>query len=256
MRIALIAFCLGVWWLQQQAVLPSARWLWVLPLLSAVVLLPRFTHPLSRLLRTFAVALLCAALGFAWAAWRADLRLDERLPAHWQGVDMIVVGVVSDLPQVNARGERFVLDVEQALTPDAPQLKRVQLTRYWPSQGEHRPTVQAGERWQFTVRLKQPYGTHNPNGFDLEAWMLERGIAGSGYVRDQPQPQRLETRATTAVAWIASVRSNIRERILSTLDDAPYSGVIVALVVGDQRSIPPDQWRVFTRTGVNHLLSI
>ena len=200
MRIVLIAFCLGVWLLQQQAALPSARWLWLLPLLSGVLLLPAFSNAVAENLRRLAVALLCATLGFAWAAWRADLRLAERLPDHWQGVDLTVVGVVSDLPQANARGERFVFDVERVVTPNAPGLQRIQLARYWPRAAAHNPTVHAGERWQFTVRLKTPYGTHNPHGFDLEAWMLEHGIAASGYVREQPQPRRLDTRASTPAA--------------------------------------------------------
>ena len=256
MRLALIAFAVGVWWLQQQAALPSARWLGVLPLLAAAALLPRPSQSIARALRTLLIAVLGAALGVSWAAWRAELRLADRLPAHWQGVDISVVGVVSDLPQAGALGERFVLDVEQVLTPDAPTLKRIQLTRYWPRNGLREPAVQAGERWRFTVRLKRPHGTHNPHGFDLEAWMLERGIAGSGAIRAQPPPERLAARAPTFVAWIAAARADLRERIRTTLGDAPYAGVIVALVVGDQRSIPHAQWRVFTRTGVNHLLSI
>jgi competence protein ComEC len=261
MRINLIAFCCGIWLLQQQAQLPPVRWAWLLPLLSAILLLPHFSTQVLEALWRLLVALLCVALGFSWAAWRADLKLADRLPEHWQGVDITLVGVVNELPQANARGERFVLDVEQVTTAGAPRLKRIQLTRYWPrgaafNATEHKPTVQAGERWQFTVRLKRPYGTHNPHGFDLEAWMLERGIAGSGYVREQPPPQRLEARAGTPAAWIAATRSAIREQIMLTLGDAPYAGVIAALVIGDQRSIPHDQWRAFTRTGVNHLLSI
>ncbi|WP_310448004.1 DNA internalization-related competence protein ComEC/Rec2 [Thiobacillus sp.] len=256
MRFYLIAFCLGVWLLQQQATLPPARWLWLLPLLGSVLWLPRFSRPAPETLRRLAVALLSLSLGFAWAGWRADLRLADHLPGHWQGVDIRLVGVVSDLPQSDARGERFVLDVEQVLTPDAPNLQRIQLARYWPRDDpSHTPTVQAGERWQFTVRLKTPYGTHNPHGFDLEAWTLERGIAASGYVREQ-QPQRLTERAGTPAARIAATRATIRQRIMHTLDDAPYAGVISALVIGDQRGIPHEQWRAFTRTGVNHLLSI
>ena len=261
MRINLIAFCFGVWLLQQQAVLPPAQWAWGLPLLSSVLFLPRFSHAALNLLRQLAVALLCMAVGYAWAAWRADLKLADRLSNHWQGVDLTVIGVVSDLPQANARGERFVLDVERVLTPQAPALQRIQLTRYWPRgsathAGQRAPTVQAGERWQFTVRLKRPYGTHNPHGFDLEAWMLERGIAASGYVREQPAPQQLNAQASTPAGWVAATRASIRSQIQRTLADAPYAGVIAALVIGDQRSIPHDQWRAFTRTGVNHLLSI
>lgn len=256
MRITPIAFCFGVWLLQQQAALPSARWLWLFPLLSAALWLPRFSRDVPETLRRLAVVLLGVALGFAWAAWRADLRLADRLPDHWQGVDLAVVGVVNDLPQADARGERFVLDIERTLTPHGPVLHRIQLARYWPREGARNPTVKAGERWQFTVRLKRPYGTHNPHGFDLEAWMLERDIAASGYVRENPSPRRLDAQAATPAAWIAATRAALRERIAATLGDAPYAGVIAALVVGDQRSIPYDQWRAFTRTGVNHLLSI
>ncbi|MDQ1314893.1 MAG: competence protein ComEC [Pseudomonadota bacterium] len=256
MRLILIAFCLGIWLLQQQAALPPTRWLWALPLLSGILLLPRFTHPPSEIMRLGGVALLSVALGFAWAAWRADARLAERLPDHWQGVDVEIVGVVSDLPHANVRGERFVFDVERVLTPGVSAIRRVQLTRYWPRGADPRPTIHAGERWQFTVRLKRPNGTHNPHGFDLEAWMLERGIAASGYVRETPPPQRLDARAATPAAWIDAAREGICSRIFATLDDAPYAGVISALVIGDQRSIPHPQWRSFTRTGVNHLLSI
>jgi len=256
MRITLIAFCFGVWLLQQQATLPPARWWWTLPLLVAVLWVPRCSSPVPETLRRLAVLLLGGALGFAWAAWRADLRLADRLPDHWQGVDLAVVGVVSDLPQADARGERFVLDVERTLTPHGPVLHRIQLARYWPREGARHPVVQAGERWQFTVRLKRPYGTHNPHGFDPEAWMLERDMTASGSVREQPAPRRLDARAATPAAWIAATRAAIRERIVATLGDAPYAGVVAALVIGDQRGIPNAQWRAFTRTGVNHLLSI
>ena len=52
------------------------------------------------------------------------------------------------------------------------------------------------------------------------------------------------------------LRSGIRERIIAALPQDPYAGVIAALAIGDQRAIPPEQWQTFTRTGVNHLMSI
>jgi competence protein ComEC len=33
------------------------------------------------------------------------------------------------------------------------------------------------------VRLKRPHGNLNPHGFDYEAWLFERGIRATGYVR-------------------------------------------------------------------------
>src|SRR5512143_978000 len=86
--------------------------------------------------------------------------------------------------------------------------------------------------------------------------MLEQGIAASGYVREQPAPLRLDARAASAGARVAAFREAIRDRIDSELGAAPYAGVVAALVIGDQRGIPNDQWRAYTRTGVNHLLSI
>jgi competence protein ComEC len=90
-----------------------------------------------------------------------------------------------------------------------------------PRDAASRPPLHAGERWRFTVRLKIPYGTHNPHGFDLEAWMLEQGIAASGYVRERPPPRRLDARAATPAAWIAATREALRNRILTTLGEAP-----------------------------------
>ncbi|MFP5381681.1 MAG: DNA internalization-related competence protein ComEC/Rec2 [Gammaproteobacteria bacterium] len=256
MRVYLVAFCLGIWFLQQQPELPAARWLWVLPLLALALRVPPLSFGVAEVLRRVAVAVLCAALGFAWAAWRAELRLAERLPDAWQGRDIELVGVVSELPHIHAGGVRFVLDVEAVLTPGAPALGRVQLARYAARNAAPPEPVRAGERWRLTARLKIPYGTHNPHGFDLEAWALEQGISASGSVRERVPPVRLDARAATPGAWIAAMRAAVRDRIFATLGEAPYAGVIAALTIGDQRSIPYEQWRAFTRTGVNHLLSI
>ena len=127
MRVYLIAFCAGIWLLQQQADLPPLRWLWALPLLSAVLWVRPYHRPLSETMRRLGVAVLCAALGFAWAAWRADVRLAEQLAEHWQGVDVDLLGTVIDLPQQNVRSERFLLQVDSVLTPNARIPSRVQL---------------------------------------------------------------------------------------------------------------------------------
>jgi competence protein ComEC len=51
-------------------------------------------------------------------------------------------------------------------------------------------------------------------------------------------------------------RALLRARILASLVGRDYAGVIVALVVGDQRAIPASDWQVFNRTGIGHLISI
>lgn len=55
---------------------------------------------------------------------------------------------------------------------------------------------------------------------------------------------------------IERARHAIRERINAALPDARYAGVIAALAMGDQRGISQQDWQVFSRTGISHLVSI
>jgi competence protein ComEC len=118
------------------------------------------------------------------------------------------------------------------------------------------PDVKAGERWRLTLRLKQPHGTANPGGFDFEGWMLERDLRAVGYVHSKGDNARLAEQADGFGYRIERWREAVRDRFSTALGDAPYAGVLVALAIGDQAGIPSPQWQVFTRTGVNHLMSI
>ncbi|MEJ7670028.1 MAG: DNA internalization-related competence protein ComEC/Rec2 [Casimicrobiaceae bacterium] len=201
-----------------------------------------------------------ALFGFGYAAWRAETRLADELPRVWEGEDIRIVGVVDDLPQASSRGTRFAFAVERVATPRASVPDRVSLAWHAPRQpdgaAKDMPPIRAGERWAFTVRLKRPHGTINPGGFDLEAWLLERNLRATGYVRGDDAPQRLAAFAGRSRDYVQQSRERIRDRILLALRDAPFAGVIVALVIGDQRAIPDAQWTVFNRTGITHLVSI
>jgi competence protein ComEC len=255
-----VAFVAGAGLLQIQPQLPSlatAGWLAV-PI--AISMLLRRTRAAPGVVRCTATMLTAGAVGFFWAAACAHLRLADELPASWEGRDVELVGSVSALPQPFERGVRFELKVERVLTPHAVVPRRVLVSWYGVWRGEAPPVagpmVRAGERWQLTLRLRRPHGTANPHGFDYEAWLLERGIRATGYVRLQSPPRRLDDFVPAASYAIERLREHVRSRILRVLEGEPYAGVIAALVMGDQRAIPTAQWTVFTRTGVNHLMSI
>ncbi len=55
---------------------------------------------------------------------------------------------------------------------------------------------------------------------------------------------------------VEHVRELIKQRIGLVLANKPYSGVIQALVMGDDSQIRVDDWQVFLRTGTSHLMSI
>ena len=116
--------------------------------------------------------------------------------------------------------------------------------------------LKAAERWRLTLRLKQPHGSSNPHGFDFEAWALENNFRATDYVHNKGNNIRLDALADGLSYRIESWREAVRDKFSATLAGAPYLGVLSALAIGDQCSIPSAQWRVFTRTGVNHLMSI
>lgn len=258
MRLNVLFFTAGVWWLQQQPELPG--WGWALGAAGLAALGMRGDGRWLTVARALLVKGACFALGFSWAAWCAQQRLADALPPAWEGRDIAVVGVVASLPQVSARGVRFEFDVERVLTPDARVPQHIVLSWWGSPPRDGRPAtfppLEPGERWRLTVRLKRPHGSANPHGFDYEAWLLERNLRASGYVRPRTGSQRTAEMVHRLAYWVERLRSLARARIQSALPDAPYAGVIAALAIGDQRAIPPEQWQTFTRTGVNHLMSI
>jgi competence protein ComEC len=254
---AAVAFALGVAILQERAVLPGLPWVYALLAGAYATLLGAGAQGRCAILSRWLWLPVIAAAGFMLAAFWAHARLADRLEPEWEGRDARVSGVVAGLPQSTERGVRFVFDIEAVATPSAGVPRRVSLTWYAdPAAGDPPPALRPGQRWQFTVRLRKPHGTSNPHGFDAEVWMLERGIRATGYVRAQPSARMLSTMVHAPGYWIERVRSAARTRILSVLGDAPQAGVLAALAIGDQQAIGASQWAVFTRTGVNHLMSI
>jgi len=252
--ITLLTFALGVALAQLSSSLPP-RWTMIAVLLLAgalgSALLLREAKP--SLWLTLIVAL---SLGASFALFRADLRMSHALPSAWEARDIELIGVIDELPQADALGVRFAFAVERVLTPEATVPPRIALGWYKPSikelQGEPLPTLRAGERWQFTVRLKRPHGYVNPHGFDSEAWMLEHELRATGSVRGDEPNRRLAANAGRAIDFLNQLRDRLRERMQIALTDQRYAGVLIALALGDQRAISEADWALFNATAVSH----
>jgi competence protein ComEC len=259
---ALATWVAGAWLLQQQAQLPPA------PVLAATAALALATlgacgaalaraqaagaGSATRWILGGGLLVAAAALGASHAAWFASWRLADQLAPEAEGRDVQLTGVVAGLPARLARGTRFEFDVESVETAGVHVPPRISLGWFGAS-----ARVRPGERWAFTVRLRRPHGTLNPGGFDLEAWMLERNLRATGSVREAAAPPRtLATMVWHGGYAIDRARHFLRERLEQRLQGERYAGVIVALVLGDQRAIDEDDWLLFNRTGIAHLVSI
>ncbi|NWG86037.1 MAG: DNA internalization-related competence protein ComEC/Rec2 [Hydrogenophilaceae bacterium] len=252
-RVIALGFALGAAWLQTLAELPEFRWLWGLPLLTLLVAwLPEPGR--WRWLRPLAWLFLAAYLGFFYAAWRADLRLADALAANWQGRDVQLQGRLIGLPEATPRGQRFVFQVQQVLTPAAQVPGRVVLNQYAIDAATPPAPLHGGDCLRLTARLAQPHGSINPSGFDYEAWLLERGIRATGHLIGEAAPAAGCSGFPRAA--LDRTREALRAHLQTALAEQAYAGVAVALAVGDQNAIPDAQWTLFRHTGVTHLMSI
>ena len=206
-----------------------------------------------------------ASLAFASTGWRAGQKLQADLAPAWHRQDVQITGKVIDLPQRIGEDTRFLF------APDTAQLQgaavrlppRLQLSWY---ANQHLPALpaqglQAGQRWQLTVRLKPVHGSLNPHGFDYELWAFERDIRASGYVRRAallaPAPQGWpQLWPSNWGSSLARLRAASRDAVFAQVPSSRQAAVLAALLMGEQSVIERSDWEVFRATGVAHLMSI
>lgn len=234
-----IVFLLGVGGFQFLPTLPPIIMLLIIPATTLMwILLPR-----GRLLWVLLV-------GFGWAHAHAILYFQHRPDESIAGQNIQVIGVVSDIPLQQGKVQRFELDIESFELPgyNGPVPRHIRLSWYYSP-----ALVQAGERWQLTIRLKPPHGFMNPGGFDYEAWLYQKGLHATGYVRKQSSNQRRDALVGSYV--IQRLRQYISTWINQQLQ-GESAGILTALAVGHRGGISPEAWDRFIKTGTNHLMAI
>jgi len=262
MIVFALGFVLGAFCLQQMPVLPDLIWsLLILPFACINIYLRNAQFKYITLTRLPLCLFTAVMLGFFWAAAFASLRLADALPANWQNKPIELVGVVASVPTLTEQGTRFNFIVERVVTKNVVVPKHISLSVY--RKRDYLTQVQddgqfldyqPGQRWQLTAKLKRPHSTQNPHGFDFESWSLAENIRATGSVKGKPA-------MLDAFVWqpqyvVERIRQLVKLRIAKVLADKPYNGVIQALVMGDDSQITVQDWQLFLRTGITHLMSI
>lgn len=189
--------------------------------------------------RMVAVAL-CGML-FALAAHY--LAMQERLPPELDQQTLSIEGRITGLPEATATGWRFQLS-DARLSETGARLPF--LRAHWYA-GE--PVMQ-GEYWRFEARLRRPRGMSNPGAFDYEAWLYAQGIGALASIRGGHRM------STPRDGGIDGMRSDLRDRLLLAVGNAPGTERLLALIVGDRSVLTRDDWLVLQATGTSHLMVI
>ena len=278
MRIFIGGFVVGILWLQQQAQL----WNWLaISMLAAAILVALIFSPKikQQQLRACVNFFIGAALGWVWATVMALAALATQLSPSIEEQEITVIGTITSLPSFIEYGQRFEFTLEQSLSPtikiDALPSKVLlswNRANYVPRSAlqavnaSEQIALNPGERWQLTIRLRRPHGLANPHGFDYEAWLLEQGIGATGSVRNdkdrdvsdvnKSRNRRIDSFVFSLNNLVQLARAKLRDRILTSLPNQTYAPILVALVIGEQNAISAQDWTMFARTGVSHLISI
>lgn len=212
--------------------------------------------------------LLLVTIGFLFAlsygTWRAEERLAERLAQqHDDRVSRLVV-LVSDLVTYGDDYLQFDAEVLRSKPVDGIP-KYIQLRwsfgafvgpyQQRPPLSESMPEIKPGEVWSFAVNLRRPWGSLNPGQRDILAHRFANNHRAVGQIKGMAQQLDEPVQWSWSVR-IARLRHDLRATLNQYLGDKRYGPVMVALVMGDQAGIAQDDWVLFNRSGLTHLVSI
>lgn len=241
-----VAFALGLAGFRQlPCLLPP--WVLTLPLLAALVLLYRRPATATAL----ATALIA---GFWWQGLTAVAQQAHPFPAAWERQTVRVSGWIDGPVADRGRRQRFRFHAERLRGPTGawrPYGGTLRLSWY-------RPVPEGlayGQRWELSVRVRRPRAFRNPGGFDYAGYLRSRGLAGTGYVRQEPEPVRLSGLGGNPVRRAVEA---FRRRVQRTVAASGSEGapLLRALTVGKRDRLDGEVWESLRVTGTAHLVAI
>lgn len=257
---AMVAGLLGMALQLQQPVLWSA---WLYGVMLALVLISMVVTVRARWARPWMAWVLMLVLGFAWTGTRATLRLTQALSPGLVGQTVVVSGVVAQLPRWGPQGVSFRFEVDDAQWRGQPVAVPSSVSLRWGGGWQADgltlappPGLRAGQRWRFEVQLQPPLGAMNPHGFDLELWLFEQGLLAQGRVLARGPAAVATLLGDTAKYPLERARGVVRDALWARVNDPRVAGVLAGLALGDQAAIDHEDWDLFRRTGVAHLLAV
>ncbi len=241
MRTGCLAFLSGTLLIQLLPELPPVVVLSMLGLFTVIFYLK---YPSFRLIGFFCT-------GFIWASATAYLILSNQLSQDIESQEVIVIGKIASLPEINSLRNRFEFEITKIADKEG---------KTWPTPGKVRLSwyqnyqpVTPGETWKLHIKLKRPHGFSNPGGFDYERWLFQKRLRATGYVVGNKNNKRVNP---PDGYFLERARFKIRNQILKLTKKNSQKGLITALALGDRSQLSSSQKHILINTGTSHLLAI
>lgn len=233
-----IAFFLGA---SVVSCLPTLPSLWVIAP-SVTFILFAFFFKKIRLLAL-------VVIGFSFALLSAYQQIEQRLPAIYEAVPVIVAGTISSLPTSDYNRQVFNFSVTRSYLTNDTAKESLDLSKLRLSLYNSEERLALGQQWRFHVQLKRPHGRFNQVGFLYENWLWAKGFNATGNIK---QTELLAKSPT----WYFAIREYFAEQLNTLLENHPHKALIMALAVADRSGLDYQLQTLMQNTGTTHLLAI
>ena len=186
-------------------------------------------------------------LGFLWSYLFAAVRLVPVLSPQFEGVDVTIVGSITEVRKNAPNYARFIFKLSNSQGADlvARLPAKLSLSWYYP---EH--ALVSHQNCRLRVRLKKHWRFANPGSADREKQMFLDGIGARGYVRSG------ECQPAATVASRAGLRTRLLDNFARMETKYRNFGLMQALTFGERGRMQTSQWEILRATGTSHLLAI
>ena len=172
---------------------------------------------------------------------------------HFTGGEPLTLsGTVVEATKTINRRNQLILDVNTLSRNGQSFLSEGRIRVTLMGNGE---IPEQGDSITVTGRIRSIRNFSNPGGFDYERFMAFKRISVSAW-STTGNIKRVPSEGKTTVS---KRLDDLRNRIGAVIDssgDAPSTGILRALIIGDKSDIPQDIRENFNRAGLGHILAI
>jgi competence protein ComEC len=162
---------------------------------------------------------------------------------------VVVVGVICQRPQLKERSTRIFLEAESV--DGVKTTGRIMITVVGRDL-----SVMTGDRIKLATRLREPRNYGIPGEYDFRRFLALQEIFVTGYLADAAGLELLQEKARFPLQRSIDDSARWLCRFIDSSVQPPESGVLKALLVGERGYVSTEIEELYSRTGVNHILSI
>lgn len=181
--------------------------------------------------------------------------LPENHISHFTGKELDIEGVLFESPENREKGSRLFIDV-QAIFLGGKEDRTS--GRVIISTGERIWGLAEGDRVRVLhTILRTPRSFRNPGSFDVRRYYERQGVYATGFVQGKQWIISFGKDDSSNFFFHAVDRLRVKfGNFVRKKSPFPQSEILNAMTIGDQGAVPSELRNQFSKSGINHILSI